>query len=79
MAYNPAQFKAKKKREVDPNAPPRPNLLTHEKKMKESQAAFDELYHRVRQQEELIASLKAKMNVLEITVNWVMNKLRGAK
>ena len=79
MAYNPAQFNAKKKRAVDPNTPPRPNLLTHEKKMKESQLAFDELYHRVRQQEELIASLKAKMNVLEITVNWVMNKLRGAK
>ena len=41
MAYNPAQFKAKKKRAVDPNAPPRPNLLSHEKKMKESQAAFE--------------------------------------
>ena len=47
MAYNPAQFNAKKKRAVDPNTPPRPNLLTHEKKMKESQLAFDELYHRV--------------------------------
>lgn len=27
-------MKAKKKREVDPNAPPRPNLLTHEKTIK---------------------------------------------
>ena len=28
-------MKAKVKRPVDPNAPPRPNLLTHEKKIKE--------------------------------------------
>ena len=40
MAFNAKQFKQKKKRAVDPNAPPRPNLLTHEKRMKESQAAF---------------------------------------
>ena len=28
-------YKQKKKREVDPNAPPRPNLLSHEKVLKD--------------------------------------------
>ena len=79
MAYNPAQFKAKKKRAVDPNAPPRPNLLSHEKKMKESQAAFEELYYRVHQQAELIESLRTKFQFLEHTVNYIVAKLKGNK
>lgn len=79
MAYNPAQFKAKKKRAVDPNAPPRPNLLSHEKRMKESQAAFEELYRKVHQQDEFIASLKTKLQFLEHTVNYIVNKLKGGK
>ncbi len=79
MAYNPAQFKAKKKRAVDPNAPPRPNLLSHEKRMKESQAAFEELYHRVHQQAELIESLRTKFQFLEHTVNYIVAKLKGNK
>lgn len=31
-------MKAKKKRAVDPNAPPRPNLLSHEKTIKDMNA-----------------------------------------
>jgi hypothetical protein len=79
MAYNPAQFKARKKRLVDPNAPPRPNLLTHEKKMKESQAAFDELYHKVHQQAQLIESLRVKFQFIETTLNYIVAKLKGNK
>jgi predicted transcriptional regulator len=79
MAYNPAQFKAKKKRVVDPNAPPRPNLLSHEKRMKESQAAFEELYRKVHQQAELIESLRTKFQFLEHTVNYIVAKLKGNK
>lgn len=79
MAFNAKQFKQKKKRAVDPNAPPRPNLLTHEKRMKESQAAFEELYHRVHQQAELIESLRTKLNFIEHTVNYIVSKLKGNK
>lgn len=73
------QFKQKKKRAVDPNAPPRPNLLSHEKRMKESQAAFEELYHRVRQQEEIIANLRTKLNFIENTVDYIVAKFRSGK
>ena len=79
MAFNAKQFKVKKKRAVDPNAPPRPNLLSHEKRMKESQAAFEELYRKVHQQDEFIASLKTKLQFLENTVNYMANKLKGGK
>ena len=79
MAFNAKQFKVKKKRAVDPNAPPRPNLLSHEKRMKESQAAFEELYRKVHQQDEFITSLKIKLQFLENTVNYMANKLRGGK
>jgi polyhydroxyalkanoate synthesis regulator phasin len=32
-------MKAKKKRAVDPNAPPRPNLLTHDKQIRDMDVA----------------------------------------
>lgn len=34
-------MKAKTKRPVDPNAPPRPNLMSHEKKIKEMGAQYE--------------------------------------
>ena len=44
-------MKAKKKRAVDPDAPPRPNLLTHEKKIKDLSAQHNneiaELRHKL--------------------------------
>jgi len=35
-------MKAKKKRAVDPDAPPRPNLLTHEVKLRTAQQTIEE-------------------------------------
>ncbi len=36
-------YRVKKKKVVDPNAPPRPNLLNHEKRLKETTTTMDEL------------------------------------
>jgi predicted RNase H-like nuclease (RuvC/YqgF family) len=36
-------YRVKKKKAVDPNAPPRPNLLNHEKRLKETTSTVDEL------------------------------------
>ena len=36
-------YKIKKKRAVDPNAPPRPNLLNHEKRLKEATVTVEQL------------------------------------
>lgn len=76
MAFNPEQFKPKKKRVVDPNAPPRPNLLSQDKKLREQQTAFEELQHRVRKQEETIMSLKTQLTYLENSLGQVVSYLR---
>lgn len=36
-------YRIKKKRAVDPNAPPRPNLLNHEKRLKEATVTVEQL------------------------------------
>lgn len=76
MGFNPAQFKQKKKRAVDPNAPPRPNLLSHEKKLKESQVVIDDLQFQVRRQAEEIARLKNDYANMQQSVNQIINVLR---
>ena len=61
---NPKLFKAmrqKRKREVDPNAPPRPNLMTHDVK--------------IRNQQEVIDSMNREVHYLKDTVRRLENKL----
>lgn len=73
---NPSQYTMKaKKRAVDPNAPPRPNLLSHEKKLKESQAVIDDLHKRLRSQGEQIAQLQAKYERLQQSIGMIINQL----
>ena len=76
MAFNPNQFKQKKKREVDPNAPPRPNLLSHDKTIREGQAAFNQLEDRVRKQAEEIETLKSNYRDLQQGMNQLINYVR---
>lgn len=59
----------KKKREVDPNAPPRPSLLGHEKEMKNWRAQFANLAEKEMRQEVYIKSLERKVNRLESRVD----------
>ena len=51
-------YKQKKKREVDPNAPPRPNLLSHEKVLKDVKMSNE-------QRDSEISNLKRKVEELE--------------
>lgn len=79
MAFNPLQFKQKKKREVDPNAPPRPNLMSHDKTIREGQAAFSQLEDRVRRQAEEIAKLKSDYASMQQSVAQMLNYLRKGR
>lgn len=79
MAFNHAMFKQKKKRAIDPNAPPRPNLLSHEKQMKESAGHFADLVKLVLLQQEEITQLKSKVRQIESTLSQVTSILRGKK
>ncbi len=55
----------KKKREVDPNAPPRPTLLGHEKEMKLFRQQYKEVADQNVKQALTIATLQRKINRLE--------------
>jgi len=73
--FNPKMFKQKKKREVDPNAPPRPNLMSHDKTIRESKVEFDRLRDLVNQQSDEIAALKNKYNNMQSSVDRILNYL----
>lgn len=75
MAFNPQQFKQKKKRAVDPNAPPRPNLMSHDKTIRESKVEFDRLRDLVNRQADEIASLKNKYNSMQSSVDKILTYL----
>jgi phage shock protein A len=55
-------YKQKKKRAVDPNAPPRPNLLTHEKKFKETISVLDRLEQETKRLQNRIDALESKLS-----------------
>ena len=68
-------YRLKKKREVDPNAPPRPNLLSHEKVLKDVKVSNDQrdqeivtLKRRVEELERKLTNQTAYMSVLHQTV-----------
>jgi len=73
--FNPKMFKQKKKREVDPNAPPRPNLMSHDKTIRESRVEFDRLRDLVNQQADEIAALKNKYNNMQSSVDRILSYL----
>jgi uncharacterized protein YaaN involved in tellurite resistance len=68
-------FKQKKKREVDPNAPPRPNLMSHDKTIREGRIEFDRLRDLVNQQADEIAALKNKYNNMQSSVDRILSYL----
>ncbi len=77
MAFNAKQFAAKKKRPY--TGPPRPNLMTHEKKIKEAATEVDMLRQLVFSQKEEIARLKNKINGMEYTISLIQNRVNKGK
>jgi hypothetical protein len=65
----PMYREKKKKREVDPLAPPRPTLLGHEKEMKMFRQQYKEIADKNVQQALIINSLERKVNRLQSQVD----------
>ena len=76
MAFNPLQYKHKKKRPVDPNAPPRPNLMSHDKKLREQTEAVDRLLRLVERQQAELESLRYKYQQMQESIDQIINVLR---
>lgn len=64
--FNPEMFRQKPKRK---SSGPRPNLMTHEKRLKESAQTVEQLQEIVRRQSDQIQQLQNKISTLESTVN----------
>jgi hypothetical protein len=61
---NPAMLKtmkAKKKRAVDPNAPPRPNLLSHEKVLKDTKLTLEQMARKMSYLERRLEETEARL------------------
>ena len=77
MAFNPLQFKQKKKRAVDPNAPPRPNLMSHDKTIREQKEAFAILEDKIIKQQEEIERLRYNYSRMQHSVDQILGFLRS--
>jgi predicted RNase H-like nuclease (RuvC/YqgF family) len=53
-------YRPKKKRPVDPNAPPRPNLLNHEKRLKETTVTVEQVQQENQELRRRLEALEAK-------------------
>lgn len=70
-------MKAKKKRAVDPNAPPRPNLMTHDVKIREQQNAVSALQSEIYQLKDTVRSLQNKLNNQTVYLQAVHQKIKN--
>ena len=54
-------YRPKKKKAVDPNAPPRPNLLNHEKRLKDAVSTIERLQYENHELHRRIDALESKI------------------
>jgi predicted RNase H-like nuclease (RuvC/YqgF family) len=54
-------YRTKKKRAVDPNAPPRPNLLNHEKRLKDATGTLEQVQQENHELRRRIDQLESRM------------------
>ena len=69
-------MKAKKKRAVDPNAPPRPNLMTHDVKIRDQQNVIISMQHEIHNLRDTVRSLQNKLNNQTVYLQAVHDKLK---
>lgn len=69
-------MKAKKKRAVDPNAPPRPNLMTHDVKIRDQQSTIHNMQNELHNLKGIVRSLQNKLNNQTIYLQAVHSKIK---
>ncbi len=70
-------MKAKKKREVNPDAPPRPNLMTHDVKLRDQQFAMSALQSEIAQLKDSVRILQNKLNNQTAYLQAVHQKIKN--
>lgn len=77
---NPAMLKtmkAKKKRPVDPNAPPRPNLMSHDKVIRDQKAQIGTLEQRLQYLEHRLQEAETKLRYQTQYLSTLHNNLQN--
>lgn len=69
-------MKAKKKRAVDPNAPPRPNLMTHDVRIREQQNVIISMQYEIQNLKDTVRSLQNKLNNQTVYLQAVHSKIK---
>jgi hypothetical protein len=70
-------MKAKKKRAVNPDAPPRPNLMTHDVKIRDQQNAMSALQSEIYQLKDTVRILQNKLNNQTVYLQAVHQKIKN--
>jgi hypothetical protein len=70
-------MKAKKKRAVDPNAPPRPNLMTHDVKIRDQQSVINNMQAEIFNLKDTVRSLQNKLNNQTVYLQAVHSKIKN--
>jgi hypothetical protein len=70
-------MKAKKKRAVDPNAPPRPNLMTHDVKIRDQQNVLSNMQVEIYNLKDTVRSLQNKLNNQTVYLQAVHSKIKN--
>ena len=68
-------MRAKKKRPVDPNAPPRPNLLSQDKKLRDQEQTVQNLHKEVSYLKDKLSSLEIKLRTQDNLVSQMLARL----
>lgn len=70
-------MKVKKKRAVNPDAPPRPNLMTHDVKLRDQQNVMSMMQSEIYQLKDTVRSLQIKLNNQANYLQAVHSKLKN--
>jgi len=70
-------MRAKKKRAVDPDAPPRPNLMTHDVKIRDQQNVINSLQYEIYNLKDTVRSLQNKLNNQTVYLQAVHSKIKN--
>jgi predicted RNase H-like nuclease (RuvC/YqgF family) len=70
-------MKAKQKRPVDPNAPPRPNLMSHDKVIRDQKATIENLGNRIGYLEARLDQTESKLRYQTQYLSQLHNNLQS--
>ena len=70
-------MKAKKIRAVNPDAPPRPNLMTHDVKIRDQQNVISSMQQEIYNLKDTVRSLQNKLNNQTVYLQAVHSKIKN--